>query len=363
MLGWILDGTDDAESDVIQDLLYIAVTSRAVTSSIVSLSWVQDSIDNVEAEAVRWVNNIGSAEVALAVVSLGWVQDGIDEIEVKTIEEISYIDYEGPETASAVVSLGWVRDGISVVEAEAIAWMANMTSAETALAVVSLGWVQDGIDEIEVRTIEEISYIDYDDAAVAISVVSLGWVQDGIGDVEAQAIDWLTNIGSTEVASAVVSLGWVQDGISEVEVTAVEEISYIDYEDPEVASAVVLLSWVQDGIDVEDDEVDLIDDIASITDKDAGAVLRIVGMPFLETVEPPDVAAMSSLRQLAVFRPEAFASVLSHEALRDGISDELAPIVATLDGVAKTNPGLVDVLLDSSKVLLEQRAITLPLFW
>ena len=72
---------------MIQDLLYIAVTSRSVATSIVSLNWVQDGIHDVEAEAFRWLNNIGSVDVASSVVSLGWVEDGIEGIEVKTIEE------------------------------------------------------------------------------------------------------------------------------------------------------------------------------------------------------------------------------------------------------------------------------------
>ena len=120
-----------------------------------------------------------------------------------------------------------------------------------------------------------------------------------------------------------------------------------------------LWGWVQDGI--EDAEVDLIEALASVANKDAEEALRIVGMPFLETIEPPDISAMESLRQLAAFKPSAFVSVMSHKALRDGISNDLAPIVATLDGVAETNPSLIDILLDPSRVILERRIITLPL--
>ena len=88
-LGWVQDGIGERESEVIQDLLYIAVTSRSVVASIVSLSWVQDGIHDVEVGAFRWLNNMGSAEVASSVVSLGWVEDGIEEIEAKAIEVIS----------------------------------------------------------------------------------------------------------------------------------------------------------------------------------------------------------------------------------------------------------------------------------
>ena len=127
--------------------------------------------------------------------------------------------------------------------------------------------------------------------------MSLSWVRDGIHDLEAGAFRWLNDIGSAGVPSSVVSLGWVEDGIDEIEVKAIEEFSYIDYGNAEVASSVVSFGWVRDGI--EDSEFDLIDALASIANKDAGEALRIVSIPFLETIEPPDVSAMKSLRLLA----------------------------------------------------------------
>ena len=358
-LGWVQDGIDDVEVKTIEELSYIANKDTGVGLSVVALDWVQDGVEGVEADAIDWMNNFGDAEVASAVVSLGWVQDGIDDVEVKTIEELSYIANKDTGVGLSVVALDWVQDGIEEVEAGAIDRMSNFGDAEVASAVVSLGWVQDGIDDVEVKTIEELSYIANKDTGVGLSVVALDWVRDGVDDVEAGAIDWMNNFGDAEVASAVVSLGWVQDGIDDVEVKTIEDVSYIAYENAEVASAVVSLSWVQDSVNGA--EAALIEDFGSIAGNDAGAALQIVGMPFIETIEPPDISAMASLRQLAAFKPETFVRVMSHAALLDGISNDIAPIVATLNGVAGTNPGLIDVLLDSSKVLLERRIITLPL--
>ena len=358
-LGWLQDGIDDVEVKTIEELSYIANKDTEIGLSVVMFEWVQDGIEEVESEAIDWMNNFGDAEVASAVVSLGWLQDGIDDVEVKTIEELSYIANKDTGVGLSVVALDWVQDGVEGVEADAIDWMNNFGDAEVASAVVSLGWVQDGIDDVEVKTIEELSYIANKDTGVGLSVVALDWVQDGVEGVEADAIDWMNNFGDAEVASAVVSLGWVQDGIDDVEVKTIEELSYIAYENAEVASAVVSLSWVQDNVNGA--EAALIEDFGSIAGNDAGAALQIVGMPFIETIEPPDISAMASLRQLAAFKPETFVRVMSHAALLDGISNEIVPIVATLNGVAGTNPGLIDVLLDSSKVLLERRTITLPL--
>ena len=358
-LGWVQDGIDDVEVKTIEELSYIANKDTGVGSSVVALDWVQDGVEGVEADAIDWMNNFGDAEVASAVVSLGWVQDGIDDVEVKTIEELSYIANKDTGVGLSVVALDWVQDGIEEVEADAIDWMNNFGDAEVAASVVSLGWMQDGIDDVEVKTIEELSYIANKDTGVGLSVVALDWVQDGIEEVEADAIDWMNNFGDAEVAASVVSLGWMQDGIDDVEVKTIEELSYIANKDMGVGLSVVALDWVQDSINGV--EVALIEDFHSIAANNAGAALRIVGMPFIETIEPPDISAMASLRQLAAFKPETFVRVMSHAALQDGISNDIAPIVATLNGVAGTNPGLIDVLLDSSTVLQERRSISLPL--
>ncbi len=219
--------------------------------------------------------------------------------------------------------------------------------------------MQDGIDGTESDAIQSMLYIAVTSRSVVSSLVSLGWVQDGISDDEAQAIDWINNMSGAEVMSAVVALGWVQDGVDDLEVKTIEELSYIAYQDSGLGLSVVSLDWVRDGI--EELEAKAIEGLSHIAHEDAEAASRIVRMPFLETIEPPDVSAMDSLSRLAAFEPKMFKAVMSHATLRDGISDDLAPIVATLRGVAETNPGLVDVLLHPAKVTVERRTITLPL--
>ena len=141
-LDWIQDGIDETESEAIQDLLYIAVTSRSVVASIVSLSWVQDGIHDVEAGAFRWLNNIGSAEVASSVVSLSWVQDGIDDVEVKAIEDVSYLSYENEREALRIVGMPFLTaiDPADISALESLAGLAGFReeSLEQILAHPSL---------------------------------------------------------------------------------------------------------------------------------------------------------------------------------------------------------------------------------
>ena len=221
------------------------------------------------------------------------------------------------------------------------------------------GCIQDGIDGTEAEAIQALLYIAVTSRSVVSSLISLGWVRDGITDDEAEAIDWINNMAGAEVMSAVVALDWVRDGIDDLEVRTIEELSYIAYEDSGLGLSAVSLVWVQDGID--DLEARAIQELSQLAYEDAEAASRIVAMPFLRTIEPPDVSAMDSLGRLAAFEPGAFESVMSHALMRDGMSDDLAPIVATLHGVAETNPGLIAVLLHPAKVIVERRTITLPL--
>ena len=312
---WVVDGIDDTESEVIQSFLYIAVLSRPVVSSIVAMDWVQDGIEGLEADAIDWIGNFSNAEVALAVLALGWVQDGIEELEVQTIEELSYIDFD---------------------------------DADLALAVVDLAWAQDGIDDLEFKAIVEFRYFSYDYAEITSSVVALNWVQDGIEELEAEAIDLLNNFDSEEVAASIVTLGWVQDGIEELEAEAIDLLNSFDSE--EVAASIVTLGWVQD--DIEELEVNVIEELSYIDYYDASEALRIVAMPFLQTLEPPDISALDSLSALATFKHDDFKRVLAHPTLINGITDDWTKIVAILYDVSKTIPDLIDALLDPAQIAL-----------
>ena len=253
-----------------------------------------------------------------------WLQDDISDAESNAVQSLLYIAVTSIPIATAIASFEWVQDGITDTDASALDWINNFSNGEVAAAVVSLGWVRDSVDDLEVKAIEELSYIDYDDAATAAAVVSLGWVQDGITDTDASAIDWINNFSNVAVAAAVVALGWVRDGVDDLEVTAIEELSYI-------------------------------------ANSDAAAGSRIVHMPFLNAIDPPDMAALSSLSSLAAFNPDTFETVMRHPSIGDGITDDEARIVAMLDGVADTNPSLISVLLNPLQIQIERRTVALPL--
>ena len=134
---------------------------------------------------------------------------------------------------------------------------------------------------------------------------------------------------------------------------------WLEQQNPRLANTIKNLAWVRDGVD--DLESEIIQELLYFPPADLSIIAQIIGMPFLRTIEPPDATAVQSLRYLSATDRDTFLNVMSHAALRDGIPDNLTPVISTLYGVAKTNPSLVSVLLDPAKVSLERRTITLPL--
>ena len=226
-------------------------------------------------------------------------------------------------------------------------------------AIIQLGWAVDGIDSSERDAIQDILYIAVVSRAAAGLVIAQDWVQDGVDELEAEAIGWLRNMGNADVLSHVVAVEWVRDGINHAEVLTIEDLSYFGNANTEAAEALLALGWVEDGVAGMEGRV--IDDLSAIASEASRTVLRIVEMPFLETLEPSDRGATAALRQLLVENDQVFRDVMGHQRIVDsGITDEMAIVVSTLGGVAETNPSLIDTLLQPRDVIVERRTVSLP---
>ena len=223
----------------------------------------------------------------------------------------------------------------------------------------SLPWFVDGLSDAESVAVRELVYLAPASLAIASSIVDLDWVQDGIDPMEANTVWTFSTLAWKDVgiASSVIGFGWVQDGINQTEFQALDELRYFNLDDLRLVSSVVACAWVQDGIEATEAEV--IDALNVFTDVEVA--LRILTMPFLETLEPADASAVQSLGQMQTEASDVLLRVLSHPTLSKGITDEWAPVIATLHGLSETNPKLIDTLLDPNEVALEQRVIELPL--
>ena len=91
----------------------------------------------------------------------------------------------------------------------------------------------------------------------------------------------------------------------------------------------------------------------------------LLDMPFLDSVESSDAAAMRELRRMASTDTNKFVEVLAHPNLDDGITDQEAKVIAVMSSAYKYTPDSLPVLLDgldgSGGVYVEERVIQLPL--
>ena len=133
--------------------------------------------------------------------------------------------------------------------------------------------------------------------------------------------------------------------------------SFLRSEFPSRERKIRELPWVQDGIGIP--EMRAVQGLIELGLFGGSFFSHVLEQPWV--LQGRNRAAMVSLGRLAGNDPEAFREVMDHPSIGDGISDVEARVVATLWRVQRDAPSLMDILLDPQQVVLEERAIALPL--
>ena len=173
-----------------------------------------------------------------------------------------------------------------------------------------------------------------------LRIALLPWVLDGLNHREEDSKLTIANIAldSESLAWALLAKPWVQDGLTDTERWVVGALSFYvaDWDPPEILTC---------GASKCEDEA-----------------LRLVEMPFLETVEIYDALAFQSLESLLHGEGETYLrDILSHPALRDGITDDRAPVIAVLSLMSRWLPDRLDTVLNPDQTSPQKRTILLPL--
>ena len=105
----------------------------------------------------------------------------------------------------------------------------------------------------------------------------------------------------------------------------------------------------------------IIESLMFIAEYDEDTAADLAGMPFLDTLEEPDIHAAETLVELFYWENEAFQEVMSHRAVSDGITDEEAKLISLLAGLHENNPALVREILNVSRTNVTEKKISLPL--
>ena len=200
------------------------------------------------------------------------------------------------------------------------------------------------------------------DAPTVTPVATTPWPAPGLtpppGYADLQNAARLEETDS-RAAEAIRSLPWIRDGIRPGDREAAQSLVHYATVDPDLLWALLKRTWMQ--ADTPEHLTRVLNTLDNIFYLDPDAARLIAAMPFLETLQPPDLLAMESLAHLVYADFSAFRRTMAHPRIRDGISDQEAQIVALLSGINRTNPALIEKVLDASRVSVELREVRLPL--
>ena len=132
------------------------------------------------------------------------------------------------------------------------------------------------------------------------------------------------------------ALPWVQDGVTGPEIHSVKYLQELALGYQQVFQAILKkeIDWLPPltGLDTEPLRL-----MGSMSATDESAVLQIIEMPFLETIEPDDHESLRILDKLAASDPVRFQDVVSHLTLLGGTSNDVA-IFLFMESLRKKDP-------------------------
>ena len=373
-----LETSDPADLVIVDFLSDLSASSRSELQQILSHPELSEGItDDRTATAALLYLGIRYPKVADAIENVPWVQDGIgaynstdlsfaypdsDEFERDifwgALSEIQTKD----QFVLDLVRKPWFQDGIRPSEELPIYWLFAIANEDTQAAVQILGMqFLETTDPDDAITLETLAALAQENGNLQ-QFLSNPELQDGIADDQTATVALLyLGLLDPDAAAAIRALSWVQDGIAASEQDDVLALQTLALESEQAFSALMHRAWVHDG--VTRDELSVIRFLAAIaresyTDRDETDVVRIIEMSFLDDVDGVDAAAVDALQVLST--QGYLHQVLSHSALQDGITNDIAIVIGVLTIVAERNPDFLRSILTPGQVIVKKRTLALP---
>ena len=220
-----------------------------------------------------------------------------------------------------------------------------------------------------VRELKNGEWLAGNERTLASRIATLPWIADGLEVGEVEPAQHLVDLAVwyPEVFAVVIRQEWLEDEVSQDELIALDSVRWMAFYGNELPTAISRMPWFGDGITA--DEATVVQSLYWLIWADGDlireniidAAIRMLSMPFLETVTSTDALAVMSLQRLERDDEQTFLDVLADPRLEGGITDEEAKMVALLGGTYSYRPESGDVLLRGAGVRVEERAIRLPL--
>ena len=344
----LADGIRD-ELAVHVSLLYLEQTNQELAAAINELPWVQDGITYVPPR--NW----------------GRINADPREFESQNIRNMVELGVRSPEFLLQFTSKPWVRDGISNEERGALSPFNNLTGSNAQLAIQLLNMpFLTSVDQRDIDTLWKLAHLTWNSGVPLKEFLSSPALARGITDNNQAIVDLLeVKAREPEEYDAIQALTWIQDGVSVTEDYPVAILTELALQTDSVFSEVMEKPWVRDGLTGQ--EAYGVSRFFALAGETYGrphveSALRIIDMPFLNTFEPVDAAALAELALLGSEGDGSYLrQVLDHPSLSEGIMDRDTLIVSVLHSVVRRSPETLNILLEPNQVYREERTIQLPL--
>ena len=323
-------------------------------------------------------------EALAAIEALAWVQEGISKSASDSVsyaypnlaESEQYVLFylielatSSPEVFTALVNKPWMKDKLTTWENQVIFGLETIDdwNKESALRILNMPFL-DTIEREDHWILDTIASMRWEKPDSVIELLSHPKLAGGITDDHRFTIfRIILEIQDPDAEEAIAALPWVQDGVAESEEKDWLALRDLALGSSRILDAVLSKPWTQDGL--TPDESSVIFYLANLAGKQfarraESEAFKIVSMPFLESVDNIDVAALRSLHTLLGKGSGSrgyLQKVFSHTTLVDGITDEETIVVAVLGIVDQDRPELLDTLLDPESTSVMKRVISLPL--
>ena len=330
--------------------------------AIAALPWVQDGMTHYELSVVRLLKETVASPL------LGGYGDDETFWEVMRHPGINRID---EDTGQLPVAVGYVAHLAPEIH--------YYDRSDTLPRLMGMPFMEsiELLDTIPLRLLDELLAHSPSGSEEVYRIMSHPSLKDGITDEQTLTPLLLYLEGQDpDLAAQVAALSWIEDGIDDS-----EYYSALYFQDVALDSTILFRAymdkpWVQDGLDRSERAIlfylgRLVShpwweaDPTGSTYLDFLA-LDLMRMPFLETVEPGDAPLLH-------FLTSAYGNsidwYLANKEMIGEITDERRSRLAAVyalprdrsGGVANKETHLVEVILDPSKSVVQERMVTLPL--
>ena len=303
-------------------------------------------------------------KLASTVAANPWVQQGLTEGTLRFLRVLHILAAEDMGLAQQVAEFPWLKDEVTYDE-----WLALRTltmlavrDSQAAGVIGGLDWLSGYVTAIETKTLSVLGDIILEHPNLAEEVLNLSWLWDDLTHDESAVIRSLRDLAykNAELPLKVLAMPFMHGAIGPIQANVMTGIaSASPYPLSSDTTTLAALEWLIDDPDGTDAQI--VHDLGIIRAYSDDWFWAISGMPFLKTIEPTDAQVTQALARLFDSSVENAELVVNHPRIKDGITNEETRILATLSGVSRHNPTLLEKLLDPSQTTMEERNITLPL--